>query len=79
MCLDRNFIQQLSNGIYTKKLLCSITMIQMRTFITETERNLHHPLFPYPLQGRAHKLIYIACIVHGYMYAVYKCTHLCQS
>ena len=60
-----------------KKLLCSITMIQMRTFITETERNLHHPLFPYPLQGRAHKLIYVACIVNTCM----QCTnaHTCVN
>ena len=56
-------------GIYT------ITMIQKRTYITETERDLHHPLFP--LLVRAHKSIYVASIVDACM----QCTnaHTCVN
>ena len=55
MCFDGKCIQQLSNGNIDKKIC---TTMQKRTYFTKSERDLHHPLFPFPLQVRALKLIY---------------------
>ena len=63
MCFDGNFIQQLSNGNIDKHLIMFNHNDTKRTYITETERDLHYPLFPFPLQVRAHKSSYVACIV----------------